>query len=144
MSSCKDEETLFYSFTPVPLEWSKSEMAVIELPDSLPRGEYAWDIEVRNTAFYPYRNLWLEMEIAGVKEEIAQGSLKTLHLELTDSTGRWKNLESLGTYFISTFPQENKFVVADSTYHYQVRFRHIMEDERLKGISDIGIKLKKQ
>lgn len=142
--SCKEENIVCYSYASVPFAWEKGEPAVVSLPDSMDLGEYRWDIEVRNTAAYPYRDLWLEMDVESYREGRQSVYSRTLHLNLTDSLGRWHDEGTIGTYFISVFPQENAFVVADSTYNYQVSFRHLMEDRHLPGISDIGIKLKKK
>ena len=141
MFSCTDN-VVFHSYTSTPEKWNIGDTVTVSLQDSLSPGIYSFDIETRNTAVYPYRDLWLLMdrtsEINGM--EIMRSD--TLHLILADEKGRWTNSKTIGAHSQATHPM-GKITIKNSEYRCRFHFRHVMNDTVLNGITDIGVCLRR-
>lgn len=122
--SCQ-ENTLYHSYRPVgKAGWDKADTLVYPLPEALPVRPYGYRIGIRHKDSYPYRDLWLEV------------NGDTVHLYLTDSTGNWKGqgfgeMRQLDVAIRPAIPQEDSI--------REFRIRHIMRDNPLTGIHDIGL-----
>lgn len=128
--SCQ-ENTLYHSYQPVDATgWSKNDTLVYALDSTLNGKEsYAFQIGIRHKDSYPYRDLWLK-----INED-------TLHLYLADSIGQWKG-KGIGDLRQLQFPVTLPMEPEDSLREF--RIHHLMKDEPLSGISDIGIAIQKR
>lgn len=107
-------ELLRYEFTP---------------QDSLVTGDLA--LSLRHTNDYIYSNIFLEVTIADSISTVRD----TLAITLADDFGRWKG-RGIGTDF-----QVSDTIAKDITYRrpVEISVRHIMRDEILKDIEQVGI-----
>lgn len=103
---------------------------------------YTSEIEIVHNNTYPYGNLQI---IAGYYN--AYDSLMhydTLNCILEDnSTGSWIG-SGVGGLFQLTVPLVNNLipVISDSSLTLQFSVRHSMQDNPLKGIEKVGVKIK--
>lgn len=157
-------DTVYHVYRPVPEEgWSKQDTLVYTLPDSLKPGCYQLEMDVRHTDNYPYRDIWLEMaferrtpqaNIPTLQEEdslnIPEQELDvpadsmtwvrdTVHLYLADRQGRWLNGGTIGSLYQFYAPVGNFCLTNKDGKKF--RIVHIMKDNPLKGIHDIGIRI---
>ena len=95
-------------------------------------------VEVRNRNNYPYQNLPLLIyydspEALNIKRD-------TLELRLADNAGIWLG-DGWGGLYQSTLPAG--FVRIGKAGEYRFKIIHLLPDEVLPGINDVGIKLKR-
>ena len=136
--SCS-EDTVYHQFLSVESSgWDQSHPLKfdVEISDTVSR--YDVLLEVRNNDHYPYENLWLF-----VTYETPQGDRRkdTLDCVLADVSGRWQGT-GMSLYTL-TLPYEQSVIYPRSgTYSYTIR--QGMRKEKLKGITDIGLKISKR
>ncbi len=108
----------------------------VDIADTL--SYYDVFLEVRNNESYPFRNLWLFVNL-----NTPEGSVRkdTVNCELADAFGKWhgdgSNLHTLSL----PFEQGVRFRIP-GTYLYSIK--QGMREEELQGISDIGLRIVKQ
>ncbi len=93
-------------------------------------------LSVRNTTDYPYRNLYLFLDIEFPDKRILRDTIEVL---LANREGQWT-----GKGFGSI--RSNSFLFRDDVWFptpgtYTFRLQHGMREEALKGVSDIGIRI---
>ena len=126
MAAC-NENTVYHSYQSLPNEgWAKSDTLSFQCPvtDSIPATLRLF-AEVRNRSEYPYHNLYLF----------------TIAINLADTTGRW-----LGNGWGSIY-QTAVFVKSIRPLHpgnYTIKIMHGMQDEKLTGLNDVGIRIERQ
>lgn len=138
MTSC-NENTVYHSYHSIPYEgWKKSDTLFFHVPltDSLPKLQLS--VEIRNMSNYAYRNLYLS--VSHNIEDSTVWKTDTLLLMLADNRGKWKGT-GWGSLFQSTLPFASITVQHPGNYTFKVV--HGMQDEILKGVNDIGIKIEK-
>ena len=124
LAACQNN-IIYHSYTPVPLDgWNKSDTLVYTLPNSIPAGNYEAEIGIRYQESYPYRDIWLEVS-HNTKDTLTYVT-DTLQLFLVDEAGNKTSIPIRTEGSARTF-----------------RIVHIMTDNPLTGISDIGIRLRK-
>lgn len=127
--SCQ-ENTLYHTFLPVNAAgWDKHDTLLYTLPLTVTQPSDRYEIGIRHKDSYKYRDLWLTV------------NQDTLHLYLADSIGNWKG-KGIGDIRQCTFPIRLNPVPQDSVH--ELRVTHIMQDNPLSGIHDIGIRIRKQ
>ena len=140
MAAC-NENTVYHSYQSLPNEgWGKSDTLSFQCPvtDSIP-GTLRLFAEVRNRSEYPYRNLYLF-----IHENLLDSTVwrtDTIAVNLADSTGRWTG-NGWGSIY-----QTAVFVKSVRPLHpgnYTVKIVHGMQDEKLTGLNDVGIRIEKQ
>ncbi len=144
LSSC-DEATVYHKYQAIPdnAGWHREDSLFFYFPQNLLPMEYALEIGVRNTCMYPYKDIWLAVtEVKG--DSVWESTTDTLHLYLTDEEGRWNREGSVGGYYQSTFVCDRPLVVAADSVGRGMCVVHIMRDNPLQGISDVGIRLLKK
>lgn len=95
-------------------------------------------IFIRHTTDYPYQNFWLF-----VQEQMANGELRsdTIECYLADNRGRWLG-NGIGA--IKEMPiLFHTNVLMPDTGLYKIAIRQGMRSELLKGITNVGIELRK-
>lgn len=124
--SCQ-ENIFYHSYQPVNnTGWERDDTFLYQLPASIHCSEYEYELGIRHKDSYKYRDIWLT-----VNED-------TLHLFLADSIGYWKG-NGIGEIRQCT----HRFTIPSQDSIQEIRINHIMQDNPLVGIHDIGIQIKK-
>ena len=124
--SCQNN-TIYHSYQPVDSTgWHKSDTLIYPLPQALPNETYPCEIGIRHLDNYKYRDIWLTV------------NQDTLHLYLADSIGNWKG-NGIGNMRQQVYPVQLQSFTGDSIREF--RITHIMQDNPLKGIHHIGIRI---
>lgn len=140
LAAC-NSNTVYHSYQSIPtMGWSKGDTLVYTLPTSIPTGTYKMTIGIRHQENYPYRDLWLG--ISQSAKDTLTYSTDTLQLFLADETGNWNGDGPGGLYQFTRFYTPS-FTIAQDSASRSIRIVHIMTDNPLKGISDVGIRLEK-
>ena len=134
--SC-NKDIVYNDFRPVPdKEWDKQ--FGFDFHFDLKDASIPYDItlQLRNSVFYPYQNLWILFdELHSSEIEIKD----TIEYRLVDDFGRWTG--SGITLFQNQFPIRTNYHFPD-TGKYTIIIRHGMRDERLKGMEDVGLQIR--
>ncbi len=95
-------------------------------------------IYVRNDETYAYQNLWFFVD-----EVAPNGTVKTDTIQcfLVDNQGRWIGSGLGSLYYVAVKYRENYRFSQPGEYVY--RIRHGMRCDALKGIKQVGLKVKK-
>lgn len=135
LSSCNDK---FHEFRSTNGEWSHSDTLQFCYPDAsdCKESHYEARIEIRCTADYKYKDLWLRIEANSPQYSVPYTD--TLHCNIFDDSGRHKGATA-GTMYQLDFPIAPVPAACNDTI--EISIIHIMNDKVLKGISDVGIKL---
>ena len=127
--SCQ-RNTVYHSYQPVESTgWDKSDTLVFTLPEAIANSSYQYEIGIRHKDSYKYRDLWLTV------------NQDTIHLYLADTIGYWKGT-GIGEIRQLTYPVQLQFPLQDSIREF--RITHIMQDNPLCGIHDLGLKIDRQ
>ena len=122
LTAC-NEHTVYHSYQSLPNKgWGKSDTLSFHIPitDSVPTTLRLF-AEVRNSIEYPYHDL--------------------IAFCLADSTGRWTG-HGWGSIY-----QSETFITSVRPLHpanYTIKIMSGMKDEKLQGLSDVGIRIEKQ
>lgn len=134
-----DEQTVYHTFQSLPTEgWQRKDTLFfdITIPDSATL--YNISVEVRNRNNYPYQNLPLLIyydspEAQNIKKD-------TLEMKLADSAGIWLG-DGWGGLYQSTL--RAGLIRIGKAGEYRFKITHLLPDEVLPGINDVGIRLKR-
>lgn len=136
LTAC-DENTVYHSYQSTPPDgWKKSDTLFFNVPvkDSLALLQLS--AEIRNESNYAYRNIYLS--VSHNLEDSTVWKTDTLLLILADKEGKW-NGTGWGSLFQSTLPIGSAIVRHPGNYTFKIT--HGMQDELLKGINDVGVKI---
>ena len=140
LAACRNN-IIYHSYAPVPLDgWDKSDTLVYTLPNSIPAGNYEAEIGIRYQESYPYRDIWLEVS-HNTKDTLTYVT-DTLQLFLVDEAGN-KTGNGLCGLYQCDLPYKASIPIRTEGSARTFRIVHIMTDNPLTGISDIGIRLRK-
>lgn len=94
---------------------------------------------VRNTTDYPYRNLYIFLDIEFPDERTLRDTIECM---LANTDGQWTG-KGFGKI------RSNEFLFRDDVWFpkqgtYTFRMQHGMREEPLKGISDVGIHIQRK
>lgn len=134
-----DEQTVYHSFQSLPTEgWQRNDTLFFNVSVADSATLYNVSVEVRNRNNYPYQNLPLLIyydspETQNIKRD-------TLELRLADNAGIWLG-DGWGGLYQSTLPAG--FIRIGKAGDYRFKIIHLLPDEVLPGINDVGIKLKR-
>lgn len=136
-SICSCRQTDVYNeFNTLPRNgWFKRDVQRFtpESPDFT--GRYDLYLTLRHNGDYAYRNLWLFVSYTG-----ADGEQKTdtVNCELADEFGRWSG-GGWGSYYQQELLLDDcfRFVGKEQV----VTIQQAMRDDRIRGISDVGIRI---
>ena len=138
LSAC-DKQTVYHSFQSLPTEgWLREDTLSfdVKVTDSLTY--YKLSLEVRNRSNYPYQNL--PLSICYTTADSIPSPTDTIQLILADKEGIWKG-DGWGGLYQTAVPAGSVRIGKPGTYLFKVAYT--LPDERLQGINDIGIKLKR-
>ena len=140
LTAC-NEHTVYHSYQSLPDNgWGKSDTLSFQCPvtDSIP-GTLRLFAEVRNSIEYPYHDLHLF--ISQNLQDSTVWRTDTIAFCLADSTGRWTG-HGWGSIY-----QSETFITSVRPLHpanYTIKIMSGMKDEKLQGLSDVGIRIEKQ
>lgn len=138
LSAC-DKQTVYHSFQSLPTEgWLREDTLSfdVKVTDSLTY--YKLSLEVRNRSNYPYQNL--PLSICYTTADSIPSPADTIQLILADKEGIWKG-DGWGGLYQTAVSAGSVQIGKPGTYLFKVAYT--LPDERLQGINDIGIKLKR-
>lgn len=135
LCACND---VYHNFRSTKGEWERNDTLRFKFfaPEESKDKYYDARVEIRCKANYPYKDLWLQIE-ANSKGYTAP-YIDTLHCNIFNDVGRHKG-STAGTLYQLDFPIKPIPVANNDTLH--INIVHIMNDDTLKGISDVGIRL---
>lgn len=90
-------------------------------------------IYVRHTERYPYQNMWLFVSDNTRND--------TIEFYLADDRGQWLGDKKHGFMEMPVLFEENLHYQDSGTYHMTIR--HGMRDTLLRGITDVGVEIRK-
>jgi gliding motility-associated lipoprotein GldH len=135
-AACSQNE-IFSEFHSFPeAKWPRNEKVEfqIHLPEDAPRQDIF--LEIRNNSNYPFRNLWLFVDITapdGVRR------CDTINVELADVYGKWYG-RGISLYSYSFLYEPDVKYPLSGIYTYSIR--QGMRKEVLPGITDVGMTVK--
>lgn len=137
-SSC-GEQAFFDENVSVEKEaWSQSDTLELKIDIEDVNQKYDLFVNIRNNKAYKYMNVFMFLDIIDPDGELWHD---TLAFQLADESGAWRSEDVSETYVMSSFSTyKNYNFPKEGTYKF--RMIHGMYDEPLKGIADVGIKLK--
>ena len=135
LSACINKNTHidFRSFKNA--EWDKDSICQFEVSILDTINPYQIFIETRNNNSYPYRNIWLFVDIKTPSGNIRKD---TLGFDLADDFGKWYG-QGISVYKLEALYEKSFIFRQPGSYMFTIR--HGMRDDILKGINEVGIKL---
>ncbi|MFD2598284.1 gliding motility lipoprotein GldH [Sphingobacterium corticis] len=136
LCSC-DKNVVFDQHSPVKDNyWERDSLAQFDVHIQDAKQKYHLLVDVRHNNFYPYTSLVFDL-----REQHESGLDTTYNaaLQLTKPDGRWTGKSAGNLYHNVHSIQKNYSFPDTGTYHFSIR--HLMEDQRLKGVTDIGLKI---
>jgi len=131
-TACTSKE-IFSEFHSFPdAVWERSEKANFEVSVLDSTQQYDVFLEIRNNNDYPFRNLWLFVDVT-----MPDGKQRrdTINAELADVYGRWHG-KGISLYTYSFLYESNIQYPNTGAFLYSIT--QGMREESLNGISDIG------
>ena len=131
--SC-NKDIVYNDFRPVPdKKWDKSYGFVFEFDLKDASIPYDITLQLRNSVYYPYQNLWILFDQFHQDEILCKD---TIEYRLVNDFGRWTGNGI--TLYQNQFPLRSNYHFPD-TGTYTITIRHGMIDARLKGIENVGL-----
>lgn len=135
LTAC-DKHVVYYTYQPTSsVGWLSSDTLSYEIPIKSTTTPLYFQSEVRYTAQYPYINL--SIELTHHLRDSSKIQRDTLHYQLMDNEGK-RGANNWSCLYESTLPLQ---VSVQDTGIYQVKIRHIMQNDTLPGIHDVGMKI---
>ena len=126
--------------TPDVHDMGEGSNIVTDIPRYFTAGNYEAEIGIRYQESYPYRDIWLEVS-HNTKDTLTYVT-DTLQLFLVDEAGN-KTGNGLCGLYQCDLPYKASIPIRTEGSARTFRIVHIMTDNPLTGISDIGIRLRK-
>lgn len=134
ITSCGWSNMSYSHFLSVPQEWTWKDTMEFELPE-LPAGRIChFEVGIRYTETYTYRDLWLLL-----RHNVADSTLwqtDTLCCPLYSSKGQPLGEGLFGLY---TMDWPYTFLLSDGSHQARVQIIPCMRNDSLRGITDVGI-----
>ncbi len=138
-----ESNTKYYQYRPVTKDgWLKKDTLFFLLPADLQAGDYEAEIGIRNENAYRYRDIWLT--VSQNIEDTLLYKTDTLHFYLADKSGKWCDGNNTGNLHQYVFNSGKTYNIAHGAEKCYFKVTHIMSDNPLKGITDLGIRLVKK
>lgn len=133
-ASC--DRPVYYGYQPVnPEGWHSTDTLRFELVEVPNDGWYSMSLGVRYTNTFPYEDLWLVMER---RHGDHYRHRDTVHLEVLQNASNWASQGNI-------LHEREEMVAATRLTAQQMPIEllvyHIMRNQSLTGISDIGVKV---
>lgn len=136
---CSCDGTLFHSFSSVGGEWYRNSAVEFvyagQFSSSVVCG---MQVEARTDASYRYKNLVVRVDYLTMRDSLL--ACDTLPVFIYGDDGY-----RIGATAGMLYQQESNVVLPDVSFADSVviRLHHLMPDEALKGVHDVGVKLKR-
>lgn len=119
-------------------KWYRDSLLVFMVDSLIPVLGTTYDVTVELTTnhSYPYRDLWLQID-QDLTDSLVRAD--TLRYLLADEYGKWLGSGTGGLNQLS-LPYRS-FTPRDSVYNYRLVIRQIMDDNPLRGVEKVGIKV---
>lgn len=138
--SCREKETFFKFEQLKDAKWQQTdtlEFYVDSTHIDITKF-YRVSVEVTNGSNYPYSNLWLSIEYTGQQVNSIQYNLSK-EIILADNLGKWSGA-GFGSLYQSSLLLGDS-VVFPIKQDYKFTIIHTMQDNPLKGIERVGLKI---
>lgn len=134
--SCSSD-TVYHKYQPIDIEgWKKNDTISFIMPDSMKNGVYNAEIGIRHTESYKYMDLWLSAVFPN------SNKADTFHVFLANDRGNWNSSGSTGGFFqISTESIKFNYMSRQDSV---IKVYHIMKDNPLPEITDVGLKITRE
>lgn len=119
--------------------WHKDSIEVFLIPVSDTIKNHNLYINVRNDINYKYSNLWLFIELEQPQSNTA--IIDTLEITLADNRGKWLGEGFGGVKTLESVYKQNVYFPVSGDY--KLKIKQGMRDDKLKGITEIGFRLRK-
>lgn len=137
-ASCHWGGTVFHQCRAVDGDgWQRSDTLLFELPVLPKQKEVDFLVDVRYTGEFPYRHLWLVIQ-SNVTDSLLWQT-DTLCCTLYDEKGNFAGTGMAGVYQVEV-PLAT--CIPDGSSCARVQIGHCVNDESVKGIMDVGIRVK--
>ena len=133
--SCAIDRNEYSEFKDIPIDGWKYDDTLIftpQLNDSVAIG--VLEIALRHNNDYLYSNLWLEVSYCTAIDSMI-AVVDTLNIELADIYGKWHGSGSGMLYQLS----DSIATECSLKSGVPIKVRHIMRDDNLTGIEQVGI-----
>lgn len=138
LAACSND-VLYEAYVDIPDEsWSADSIAAFSLEVSDTLSSYTMQVNVRNSADYPFQNLYLFIDIDAPNGAHLRD---TLQVFLADEKGNWRGKGSASLFDCRFLYRQN--VRFSSSGIYRIAIQHAMRPHHLKGISAIGIRVER-
>ena len=135
-----DSNRVFEKNLSVPEDgWNKDSVITFIVPITDTLQNHNFYINVRNDIKYKYSNLWLFIDI---NQPGSKSVTDTFEITLADPTGKWLGDGFGGVKTRQVIFKRNVYFPVSGDY--KINIKQGMRDNKLKGITDIGIRLEKQ
>jgi gliding motility-associated lipoprotein GldH len=139
IQSCEDNR-FFEEYVSIPNStWNASEQAQFEVNILDTTAQYDFYINIRNTASYPYSNLFLFINTFFPD---GRASRDTVEIFLADKEGKWLGEGSGNIYDNRVLFKRNVIFPLSGTYRFEVE--QAMRQESLPEIMDVGLRIEKK
>ncbi len=137
-ASCHWGGTVFHQCHAVNGDgWQRSDTLLFELPVLPKQTDVDFLVDVRYTGEYPYRHLWLVIQ-SNVTDSL-HWQTDTLCCTLYDEKGNFTGTGMAGMYQVEV-PLGTR--TPDGSSSARVQIRHCVNDASVKGVMDVGIRVK--
>ena len=133
LATCQNH-TVYHLYQPVESTgWNKDDTLCYTYASQESSALQQIEIGIRHKDSYLYRDIWLSIA--------QQEQVDTVHLYLANENGNWKG-NGIGEMRVFTEKLPIRINTKDSIHTIQIT--HIMDEDTLKGIQDIGICIKER
>lgn len=132
--TCCTPNTVYHHYYPIADEgWKRTDTIFFILNDSIETGNYNTHIGIRHIIDYPYRDLWLSIQMPNQKKP------DTIHMFIANERGNWNGSGTAGGYY--QFESEGPIFKRHNSSDSIIKIWHIMKERALPSITDVGIKI---
>ena len=133
LMSCH-RDMIYSEFRSIPSgEWAIDQTASFDYTVTDTTTGYNMLIHVRHTERYPYQNMWVFVN--------NNHRIDTIEFYLADDRGQWLGDKHYGFIEMPVLLEENYHFPDTGTYHMTIQ--HGMRDSVLRGITDIGLEIRR-
>lgn len=133
LTACR-QDIVFSQFVSIPSgEWHVDSVAQFDYQIADKEAGYQMLVYVRHTERYPYQNMWLFLD-NGIQRD-------TIEFYLADDRGQWLGDKHHGFIEMPVLIEQNYHF--SDTGHCVMTIQHGMRDSLLRGVTDIGVEIKR-
>ena len=137
MASCHWDDTIYHHYYSVNEPWLQHEVVTFELPVLEKGVPYSVEVDVRYSKSFPYHDLWLLVQHN--VEDSAIWKIDTIKCSLFNDAGFSSGDGLAGIFQLTTTFTS---LIPDGSSCACLEVKHCMSDSLLKGITDVGIRVK--